>query len=207
MLKVVERAAKVVGGAAALARRLGRTRQALYQWKRVPPEHVLAIERATEGHVSRHDLRPDLYPRPRTPGGNGEEPRLLLWQAKSIGGLVGITRRFLSVEMATRIGKLRTAPYEAEDGEKPLDLESLRWFLDFCLRRGRKAYPLVGLTPDGVVEAYWQRGESRAFSIRFFPSGKIWAAASAPEGNGSWEMPGKNLLTSRSLVQIPEWVT
>lgn len=206
MLKVVQRAAKIVGGAAVLARRLDRTRQALYQWKRVPPEHVLAIERATEGHVSRHDLRPDLYPRPRTRGGNGEASRVLLWQAKSIDELVGIARRFVSVELATRIGELRTAPYEAEDGEKPLDLESLRWFLDFCLRRGSKTRPRMGLTPDGFVGAHWQKDDGHSFSIRFFPDGKVWAAIFSPSCEGSWEMQAKHLLTDTSLIGIPEWV-
>lgn len=45
----------------ALAGRLGITRAALYAWSRAPAERVLAIEAATG--VSRHDLRPDLYPR------------------------------------------------------------------------------------------------------------------------------------------------
>jgi DNA-binding transcriptional regulator YdaS (Cro superfamily) len=34
---------------------------AITQWKGVPAKHVLGIERATG--ISRHDLRPDLYPR------------------------------------------------------------------------------------------------------------------------------------------------
>jgi len=29
---------------------------------RVPAERVLAIENATDGVISRHELRPDLYP-------------------------------------------------------------------------------------------------------------------------------------------------
>jgi DNA-binding transcriptional regulator YdaS (Cro superfamily) len=206
VLKVVEKAAEMAGGAAALARRLGRTRQALYQWKRVPPQHVLAIERATKGRVSRHDLRPDLYPRPRAPAESAEALRLLLWQAKAIDEIVRLARRSLPAKMAARIEELRRAAYEAEEGDKPFDLESLRWFLDFCLRWRPRALPHMGLTPDGCVGAYWQRGESRAFSIQFFPDGKTWAAVSAPEANGSWEMPAKDLLTSRSPVQIPEWV-
>lgn len=35
--------------------------QAVSQWKRCPHHHVLAVEAASG--VSRHDLRPDLYPR------------------------------------------------------------------------------------------------------------------------------------------------
>jgi DNA-binding transcriptional regulator YdaS (Cro superfamily) len=56
-------AAKTTGGIAALAGKLGLTRQALYQWKRVPPEWVLKVEKLTG--ASRHDLRPDIYgPKP-----------------------------------------------------------------------------------------------------------------------------------------------
>ncbi|HXC39847.1 MAG TPA: Cro/CI family transcriptional regulator [Burkholderiales bacterium] len=48
----------------AFAKRLGVTQSAVSQWirKRVPGERVLAIEAATDGIVSRHELRPDLYP-------------------------------------------------------------------------------------------------------------------------------------------------
>jgi DNA-binding transcriptional regulator YdaS (Cro superfamily) len=52
-----------------LAGKLGLTQGAISQWlrKRVPADRVLAIERATGGKVTRHELRPDLYPvEPRT---------------------------------------------------------------------------------------------------------------------------------------------
>lgn len=61
MLDVVRRAAVAVGGFGRLAGSLRITRQALYQWERVPSARVLEIERVSG--VSRHDLRPDLYPR------------------------------------------------------------------------------------------------------------------------------------------------
>ena len=58
------RAASAVGGQSALARILGCTPQAVQRMcatGRVPAERVLAIEAASG--VSRHDLRPDLYPK------------------------------------------------------------------------------------------------------------------------------------------------
>lgn len=61
----VARAAEKVGGQSALARLLGCTPQAVQRMcstGRVPAERVLAIEEASG--VSRHDLRPDLYPKP-----------------------------------------------------------------------------------------------------------------------------------------------
>lgn len=60
----LRRAVNMVGGQSALARLLGVKQQHVYYWlkKSVPARRVLAIERATEGQVTRHELRPDLYP-------------------------------------------------------------------------------------------------------------------------------------------------
>lgn len=56
----VELAKEKGGGTVALARALGVTSQAISQWARIPAERVLEVERVTG--VSRHLLRPDLYP-------------------------------------------------------------------------------------------------------------------------------------------------
>lgn len=58
--KALERAADAIGGFPELAKRLGITRHALYQWEKVPPNRVIPIEKATG--IPRHELRPDLYP-------------------------------------------------------------------------------------------------------------------------------------------------
>jgi DNA-binding transcriptional regulator YdaS (Cro superfamily) len=55
------RAVEAAGSWAALARALKKTRAGVWQWKRVPAERVLAVEKATG--VPRHELRPDLYPK------------------------------------------------------------------------------------------------------------------------------------------------
>lgn len=58
------KAAKVAGGQSALARLLKVTPQAVQKMcasGRVPAERVLEIEKATG--VSRHELRPDIYPK------------------------------------------------------------------------------------------------------------------------------------------------
>ena len=58
-------AVEAAGSQSALARVVGVSSTAVWKWvqssKRVPPEYVLAVEAATG--VSRHDLRPDIYPR------------------------------------------------------------------------------------------------------------------------------------------------
>lgn len=50
------------GGVRKLAERLGVTPQAVYKWRKtgIPAERVLDVER--ESGVSRHELRPDIYP-------------------------------------------------------------------------------------------------------------------------------------------------
>jgi len=58
--EALKRAIEAVGGLAGLADSLGVTKQAISQWDEVPPLRVLAVERVSG--VSRHELRPDLYP-------------------------------------------------------------------------------------------------------------------------------------------------
>jgi DNA-binding transcriptional regulator YdaS (Cro superfamily) len=56
-----EQAKDKAGGPAALAKALGGTltSQAVSQWRKVPAERVLDVERITG--ISRHDLRPDVF--------------------------------------------------------------------------------------------------------------------------------------------------
>lgn len=57
----LEVAKRKAGGPAGLARLLGQiSSQAISQWRRVPAERVLDVERVTG--VPRSQLRPDLYP-------------------------------------------------------------------------------------------------------------------------------------------------
>ncbi|MEJ6656893.1 MAG: YdaS family helix-turn-helix protein [Pseudomonas sp.] len=63
-MSAISKAAEKAGGQSALAKLLGITSQAVNKMcasGRVPAERVLAIEEATG--VSRHELRPDLYPK------------------------------------------------------------------------------------------------------------------------------------------------
>lgn len=58
--EALKRAIEKSGGLAGIAEPLGITPQAVSQWDEVPPLRVLAVERISG--VSRHELRPDLYP-------------------------------------------------------------------------------------------------------------------------------------------------
>ena len=48
------------GGIRALARMVKRSSATVAVWKRIPVEHVLTIEGAT--NIPREELRPDVYP-------------------------------------------------------------------------------------------------------------------------------------------------
>lgn len=58
----LQKAISAAGGQSALAASLGIKPQAVQQWKRVPSERVLDVERLTG--VSRHELRPDVFGQP-----------------------------------------------------------------------------------------------------------------------------------------------
>lgn len=62
-MNAIERAIKTAGSATRLARTLGVSVQAVCFWRDgrrgIPVEKCFAIERATNGAVTRRDLRPD----------------------------------------------------------------------------------------------------------------------------------------------------
>ena len=62
----IAKAIEIVGGQSALARAIGGSVKQAHVWywlnaDRVPPEHCAAIEAATAGKVTRHELRPDVF--------------------------------------------------------------------------------------------------------------------------------------------------
>lgn len=58
----LRRAIESAGGVSVLASAIGVTSQAISQWSKVPAARVLSVEEASG--ISRHELRPDLYPAP-----------------------------------------------------------------------------------------------------------------------------------------------
>lgn len=59
--RALVRALELAGGVNRLATQLGLSKGAVSKWERVPYNWVLAVERLTR--VSRHRLRPDVYPK------------------------------------------------------------------------------------------------------------------------------------------------
>lgn len=74
------KAVRAAGSQSAFGRLIDKRQSVVHDWlreeKQLPAEHVLAVEAATG--VSRHDLRPDIYPREDTPApppaGEGTPP-------------------------------------------------------------------------------------------------------------------------------------
>lgn len=68
---LIQKACTLAGGQSALARQLSISQGLVWQWlngkQAVTAERCVAIESATEGAITRHDLRPDVFgPTPYT---------------------------------------------------------------------------------------------------------------------------------------------
>ncbi|WP_322997469.1 helix-turn-helix domain-containing protein [Castellaniella sp.] len=64
--QALHRACTIVGSQSALADKIGVRQSTLWHWlnrakRGAPAEYVAAIETATDGAISRHELRPDIY--------------------------------------------------------------------------------------------------------------------------------------------------
>jgi len=64
-MDAIQRAVEIVGTQTELARRIGATQGQVSHWvvgfKPVPPNRCIPIEKATEGQVTRYELRPDIF--------------------------------------------------------------------------------------------------------------------------------------------------
>ena len=64
-MEAIRKAVDTLGGQPALAKALGVTPGAVGHWcvgyRPVPPKRCIPIEKATEGAVTRYDLRPDVF--------------------------------------------------------------------------------------------------------------------------------------------------
>ncbi len=65
-LDAIKRAVEIAGGQTSLAKRIGIPQPYVSQWlyrnKQVGPRFVIPVEKAVDGKVTRHQLRPDIYP-------------------------------------------------------------------------------------------------------------------------------------------------
>lgn len=59
----LQRACRLVGGQAALGRKIGRSQSTVWNWlqRGIPADECPTIEKATDGEVTRYQLRPDVF--------------------------------------------------------------------------------------------------------------------------------------------------
>ena len=128
-----------------------------------------------------------------------------LKQARNIDDLIDAASDLISPEIAERLTELRNEPIDQREGESPLSIESVRRFLDYCVRRGVIERPRMAVTPNGELEGTWIGGEDGRLVLRFFSNGLVWLAINAPECRGSLEFKASDLLTEECPIRIPEW--
>lgn len=66
-IDAIQKAIDISGSQVALAKSLGCTYQTIQGWRAkgaVPPVRAVQIEKATDGKVTRYELRPDLFENP-----------------------------------------------------------------------------------------------------------------------------------------------
>lgn len=63
MIAVLVKAAKIVGGVSQLAKEVGAPRTAMYAWNRIPDRFCVPLYHATNGAISFHEMRKDIYPK------------------------------------------------------------------------------------------------------------------------------------------------
>jgi hypothetical protein len=166
-----------------------------------------ASESAFSGFGLSTENASEIESRPswRVTGRTDVDARAVLWHVRNLDAAIEFARRSVSVEIAERLGELRNQPYDRDAGEEPLNLDSVRWFLDYCVRRGAAERPLMTVTLDGIMQGDWRQGKERRLTIRFYPDGMAWVAIGDGSSRGAWQEPARNLLTNKSIARIPDW--
>lgn len=144
-------------------------------------------------------------PAERRTGQTLVDARRTLLHSMSWEELLRVAQDYLPIEFAQRLTQLRGQAFDPDQDEKPLNFESVRWFIDYCLRRAVIKRPIMTVTPDGVIQGNWHKDKTNRVTIRFFPNGLAWISIRTALTRGSLEVPTQFLLTERSPVRIPKW--
>ena len=139
MLTVIREAAGRVGGVPELARRLGVSRQAIYQWTEVPVERAADLERITG--IPRSRLRPDVFKaaaRAEIDPASGYDHDYHAWLTRQ-AALLG-ERRFADLDLDNLIDEIqdlaRSEKREIENRLNVLLVHLLKWAYQPTQRSG-----------------------------------------------------------------------
>lgn len=111
MSEALAKAIEIVGGQTQLARLLGVKQANVWHWlnraERIPAEFVLPIEKATGAQISRHDLRPDLFPDADAPNAANELADEEVWRAQMYALFARCLSRRPDTSLLTALGQLK----------------------------------------------------------------------------------------------------
>lgn len=131
MLSVIREAAGKVGGVPKLARKLGVSRQAIYQWTEVPVDRAAELERVTG--IPRSRFRPDMF-KGSAPAGADSDASLYdhdyhAWLSRQAAMLA--ERRFDELDLDNLIDEIqalaRSEKREIENRLNVLLVHLLKW--------------------------------------------------------------------------------
>jgi DNA-binding transcriptional regulator YdaS (Cro superfamily) len=130
MLTIIRAAAGKVGGVPKLARRLGVSRQAIYQWTEVPVERAADLERVTG--IPRSRFRPDVFKGGARPDADAASTYDRDYHAWLIGQAALLAeRRFADVDLDNLIDEIRdlarSEKREIENRLNVLLVHLLKW--------------------------------------------------------------------------------
>src|SRR5262249_61009017 len=140
MLSVIREAAGKVGGVPKLARKLGVSRQAIYQWTEVPVERAADLERVTG--IPRSRFRPDVF-KGRVPADAKDSAALYdhdyhAWLTRQTALLA--ERRFADLDLDNLIDEIqalaRSEKREIESRLNVLLVHLLKWVHQPAQRSG-----------------------------------------------------------------------
>jgi len=147
MLSVIREAAGKVGGIPKLARKLGVSRQAIYQWTEVPIDRAADLERVTG--IPRSRFRPDVFkgsaPTGTDSSGTSYDHDYHAWLTRQAALLA--ERRFAELDLDNLIDELqalaRSEKREIENRLNVLLVHLLKWARQRTQRSGGWASTII----------------------------------------------------------------
>ena len=128
-----------------------------------------------------------------------------IWQCETIGELAAVTRTKLSEEIADRLLELDRV--ELEEGDEPLKVRSVQWFLKYCFERGVEGRPAMGRTPDGVLQAdFFSESYELNASIRFLPNDRVLVYFVINNVDRAFDAPVIDLIEKQFAHIMPDWL-
>ena len=83
-------------------------------------------------------------------------------------------------ESAERLRALESCEEELDEGDKPLNPDSVRSYAEFIYLFQGMSEPVLGFSPDGILGASWNLKGDRDIGLSFPPDGQVIYAAILP---------------------------